>query len=163
MKKDQRFYARVHLWFEVGIFAKFLNGLAEIIGGLFLFFVQPETVRRIITLATFHELSEDPNDLIANYLMHVARNFSVHVKIFGTIFLFSHGLIKILLVVALWRRKLWAYPLAIAVFSLFIIYQMYQYTLVHAPELIVLTIADVFVIILTWLEFKRLKIEINPA
>ncbi|SYZ74614.1 conserved membrane hypothetical protein [Candidatus Zixiibacteriota bacterium] len=159
----RRFYAKTHFWFQAGIFIKFLNGLLEIIGGLFLLFVQPETMRRIIRMMTFHELSEDPNDLVANYLMRVAGNFSIHAKIFGTIFLLSHGLIKIFLVVSLWKRRLWAYPVAIIVFGLFAIYQIYQYAVGHAIELVVLTVADIFIIILTWVEYKRLKLQVKTS
>ena len=157
MKNVQRLYPIAHRWFEIGIFVKGINGLLEIGGGIFLFFVRPETVRHIITVVTFHELSEDPNDIVANYLMNIARNFSIHTKFFGTIYLLSHGLIKIFLVVSLWKRKLWAYPSAMIVFSLFIMYQMYRYTVSHSVELIILTILDIIIIILTWLEFKRLK------
>ena len=157
IKNVQRLYAIEHKWFEVGILLKGINGLLEVGGGIFLFFVRPETVRYIITAVTFHELSEDPSDIVANYLMTIARNFSIHAKFFGTIYLLSHGLIKIFLVVSLWKRKLWAYPLAMVVFSLFIVYQVYRYTVSHSVELIILTILDMIIIILTWLEFKRLK------
>ena len=157
IKNVQRLYKVAHRWFEVGILLKGVNGLLEVGGGVFLFFVRPETVRHIITAVTFQELSEDPNDIVANYLMNIARNFSIHTKVFGTIYLLSHGLIKIFLVVSLWKRKLWAYPSAMIVFSLFIMYQMYRYTVSHSAELIILTILDITIIILTWLEFKRLK------
>lgn len=163
LKNFRKWRAQIHLWFEVAIFAKFLNGVVELIGGTFLLTIRPETVRRIIDAATSHELQEDPTDLIANYLVHAARNFSFHTQIFGSVFLLSHGVIKILLVVCLWKRKLWAYPTAIVVFGLFCIYQLYRYSIVHAPELIVLTVVDLAIIILTWFEYGQHKAKLLKA
>jgi len=114
-------------------------------------------VRSIIAVVTYHELSEDPHDIVANYLMHTAQNLSISTHLFGVIYLLSHGIVKIFLIVSLWKRKLWAYPVAMSVFGIFIIYQMYRYTIVPAVELIILTALDVIIIILTWLEFKQLR------
>ncbi len=147
----------VHKGFEIGIFLKGVNGLLEIGFGIFLFFVSPEMARQIVATVTSHELSQDPHDVIANYLMNLAHNFSMGTRLFSIIYLLSHGLIKIFLALSLWKRKLWAYPLAMVIFSVFIGYQIYRYTFTRSAELIVLTVLDMIIIILTWLEFKRLK------
>ena len=60
-------------------------------------------------------------------------------------------------ILSLWRRKLWSYPSAIVFFILFIIYQMYRYTHHHSAWLILLSILDVIVVMLTWLEYGNLK------
>ncbi|MCX6765773.1 MAG: DUF2127 domain-containing protein [Candidatus Moranbacteria bacterium] len=153
-----KMYAKViHDTFRVGILLKGLNGILEIIGGILLFFIRPETLNYLVRLLTQNELSEDPKDLFANFLVHAARGFSVSSQIFGGLFLLSHGLIKIFLIAALFRKKLWAYPLAIAVFGIFIFYQMYRYSISHSAWLIVLTILDIFVVTLTYLEYQNLK------
>ena len=48
----------------------------------------------------------------------------------------GHRVIKILLVGALLKRKLWAYPLAGAVFAAFITYQLYRYNFTRSIGLI---------------------------
>jgi len=67
----------------------------------------------------------------------------------------SHGVIKAVLVYALLKDKLWAFPWAIGVFTAFGIYQIYRYVVQPSGWLIALTILDVIVIALTWLEWQR--------
>lgn len=147
----------VHDAFDIGISIKGIDGIFEIIGGILFIFASPDRVNKIIGVLTRHELSQDPNDIVANHLMNFAHNFSASAQFFGSFFLLSHGIIKVLLVAALWKGKHWAYPLAISVFSLFTVYQMYRYFLKPSPLLIILSVLDIFVIILTWFEYKRIK------
>ena len=42
------------------------------------------------------------------------------------------------------------------VFSLFVLYQQYRYAHTHSAALIVLSVLDGIIIILTWFEYKRL-------
>ena len=72
-------------------------------------------------------------------------------------YLLTHGLVKVILVVCLWMNKLWAYPLTIAVFGLFMLYQMARFTHTHSIALVLLTIFDGLIIYLTWMEFQRPK------
>ena len=66
----------------------------------------------------------------------------------------SHGAIKLVTVLLLARGKLWAYPLAIAVFSGFIVYQVHRYVLTPGIGLIVLSLLDLAVIALTVIEYR---------
>jgi uncharacterized membrane protein len=70
--------------------------------------------------------------------------------------LFIHGAIKVFLVVALLQRRLWAYPVAIAIFALFIFYQLYRFSLTNSIFLVILSIFDVLVIVLTYWEYQKL-------
>jgi uncharacterized membrane protein len=110
----------------------------------------------MVRVLTQHELSEDPHDLVARTLLHAAQQFSGDVKLFGALFLLSHGVVKIGLVAGLLLRRHWAYPAAIAVFLAFLVYQLYRYAHTHSVWLLVLSVLDVFVIALTWAEYRRL-------
>jgi uncharacterized membrane protein len=147
----------VQIAFDIGIFFKGLDGVLEIVGGLLLFAVGPQTVAGILTTLTQHELSEDPHDIIASHLDRLAQDFSASVQLFAAIYLLSHGVIKVVLVASLFRERLWAYPAAIVVFALFIVYQMYRYELAPSSAMLGLSALDVVVIALTWLEYRRLK------
>jgi uncharacterized membrane protein len=147
----------VHVLFDVGIIGKGIDGLLETIGGTLLLFVRPEQIGRVVRLLTQHELSEDPNDVIAGHLLHAAQHLSADVQIFGAIYLLTHGIIKVGLVAALLRRQFWAYPSAILAFLLFLVYQLYRYSHTHATWLLALSVVDVFVIVITWLEYRRLR------
>jgi uncharacterized membrane protein len=159
MMRLRAFFRRplVQLAFDIGIFFKGLDGILEIVGGLLLFVVRPETITGILISLTQHELSEDPHDRIASLLIRLTQGFSASAQVFAGVYLLSHGVIKVVLVVSLFREQLWAYPAAIGVFALFIAYQMYRYALEPSMTMIVLSVLDVIVIALTWLEYRRLQ------
>jgi uncharacterized membrane protein len=146
----------IHRIFDIGIILKGIDGLLEIVGGLLLIFIRPETINGIVAALTQYELVEDPQDLIANFILR-AIHLTSQSQIFGILFLLSHGIIKVFIVAGLLKNKLWAYPAGIVIFSGFGIYQLYRYFHTYSLGLLLLTILDVFVIILTWHEYKIVK------
>jgi uncharacterized membrane protein len=107
-------------------------------------------------LAVLHqELSEDPQDFVATHLVRASQYFAGSGKYFASLYLLSHGAIKLVLVVALLRNKLWAYPFMIVTLAVFVCYQMYRFALSHSVAMILLTLFDVVVILLTWLEYGK--------
>jgi uncharacterized membrane protein len=147
----------VHVLFVIGVLAKAVDGVLEVIGGLLLLFVEPSHLHRWLASLTQHELSEDPSDVVAHLLLGVSAHLTHRTRIFATIYLIAHGVVKIGLVAALLRRKLWAYPTAMVIFALFILYQLYRSAITGALWLIVLSAFDLIVIVLTWLEYRRLR------
>jgi uncharacterized membrane protein len=96
--------------FEVGIILKGLDGVLEVLGGLLLLMVSPATINRVVTSLTQHELSEDPHDILATHLLKTAHGLTGSAVLFGAVYLFAHGLVKVVLVAALLKNRLWAYP-----------------------------------------------------
>ena len=143
--------------FEIGIIAKGLNGLAELVGGLLLLFVTPSGIHHVIALLTQGELSEDPHDVIAHYLLHTANGLTGSAVLFGAIYLLTHGAVKVVLVIALLLNKIWAYPCLIVVLLIFIGYQLYRIALHPTAGMIALTIFDAVIVTLTWREYRRLR------
>lgn len=151
----------VHISFEIGLLLKGIHGLTEIVGGALMFFLTPNRLSTLTRFLTKHELSEDPRDMVANFLLNLSSSFSISTQHFAEFYLMSHGIIKCILILLLWRRKLWAYPLTIVSLILFIAYQIYRYTLTQSVFLILLTIFDAIMIALTYLEYKNLKTSTN--
>lgn len=149
----------IHKSFEIGILLKAIDGILEIIGGILLKFFSPAALNKLVVLLTQHELSEDPNDIISNMMIKMSANFSISTQNFGVFYLISHGLVKFILIIFLWKKNIWAYPLTIISLVLFIAYQIYRYTIDHSAFLIVLTIFDIIMIFLTYIEYKRMKGE----
>ena len=149
--------SKLHVAFEIGVILKGLNGLLELIGGILLLVFPPSAIQRFVIGLTHNELSRDPNDFVATHLRAAAEHLSVSAQLFAAIFLLSHGVIKVLLVYALLRRKLWAYPVAMGVFAAFGVYQIYRYMVAPSGWLIALTVLDAIVIALTWAEWHRPK------
>ncbi|MBI1729061.1 DUF2127 domain-containing protein [Candidatus Acetothermia bacterium] len=158
MSEDQnRRKTILHRAFEIGIFLKGFDGVLEILGGLLLLYLNPARMDALVQKLTQHELSEDPNDIFANFLLSLAQHFSVSGQIFASIYLLIHGVVKVGIIVALWQRVWWAYPIAILVFVLFGAYQIYQSIYHPGLFLIFLTLLDIAVIYLTWWEWQRHK------
>jgi uncharacterized membrane protein len=147
----------VHLLFDISVIAKGIDGVLEIVGGVLLFLISPTQLHHIARILTQHELSEDPHDMVANYLLHSSQGLSSGAMTFGAMYLLWHGVVKVGLVTTLLLKWRSAYPVAILAFLLFLVYQLYRYSHTDAPELLVLSVMDVVVIVLTWLEYKRLR------
>ena len=146
-----------HRAFDVGVGLKGLDGALEIIGGLLLLTIGPTHLSALVRQLTQHELSEDPHDLVAGYLVSLSRGLAAGGQLFGAMYLLTHGITKLALVAALLKRRLWAYPTAIGVFGLFAAYQVYRYTFTRSWYLIMLTFLDAVVIWLTWREYAKVK------
>lgn len=141
--------------FEIGIILKGLDGLLELVGGVLLLLVSPATINRFIAGLTQHELSEDPNDLIATHLLRLAHGLTGSAVRFAAAYLLLHGIVKVVLVGALLRNKLWAYPWMIGFLIVFIAYQLYRITLAPTAGLVALTVFDAFVAWLTLREYRK--------
>jgi uncharacterized membrane protein len=148
-----------HTAFKIGIFLKGLDGAAEIVGGVLLYLVPSSAISHALERATQHGLSEDPGDFIASHLLRLSKQFSASTQLFAAAYLLIHGVVKVALVWALYRRKLWAYPAAIAIFAAFAVYQMYRYFVSPSLAMIALTVLDAVIIVLTWIEYGRLRRE----
>ena len=119
---------RLHQAFEISVLLKGAHALIETIGGLALFFVANDFIMLLVRMATQQELSEDPADFIATHALHLALGFSIETQHFYALYLLSHGVVKLALVVGLLRGKLWAYPASLAVLAIFVAYQIYRFT-----------------------------------
>jgi uncharacterized membrane protein len=147
--------AALHEGFRVGIILKGLHALLETVGGIVLLNLSPQTLNRVVMKILTQDFSQDPNDFIVTHLHRAFERLADGGNHFASWYLLSHGGVKLCLVVALLLNKLWAYPWMIVMLSAFISYQMYRYTLTHSGFMILLTVFDLLVIILTWIEYRQ--------
>jgi uncharacterized membrane protein len=141
--------------FEISIILKGLDGILELFGGALLLAVSPATISQIVSRLTQHELSEDRGDYLATHLLRLSNGLTGAAVTFAAAYLLVHGIVKVVLVTALLRNKLWAYPWMIGFLLLFIGYQLYRIALQPTTWLIILTIFDAFVAWLTWREYTK--------
>ena len=80
-------------------------------------------------------------------------------SLWGALYLLVHGLVKVVLVWAVLRDRLWAYPWMIGFLVLFIGYQLYAMVVHFTWGLLLLTLLDVLVVWLTVREYRRLRRE----
>ncbi len=148
---------QIHEVFEISVVLKGIHAVAETVGGFLLLFVSKDFIIATILFLTHEELGEDPKDFIARSLVTAAHSLSFATTYFAALYLLSHGVIKLFLVVGLLRKKLWAYPGSMAVFALFILYQLYRYSHTHSAGLLWLTGLDGMIIFLTFHEYRYMK------
>jgi uncharacterized membrane protein len=147
----------LHVGFEISLIIKGIDGVMEILGGVLFLFINPARMNSLINFMTLHEISEDPKDYIANMLINLSHGFSSSLQTFIVIYLISHGLIKIILVLLLYMKNIWSYPASIGFLMVFIVYQIHRYLYSHSILMILLTLFDMIMIWLVLLEYKQVK------
>ena len=148
---------RLHRFFEITLLLKALFAAGEIVAAIGVYVVPLDTVADFVGVITSAELAKHPHDLVAAHLADWAQNLSVATKHFVAFYLLSHGVVKLWVIIGLMRERLWYYPVALVLFTFFIVYQLHRYTFTHSVSLLLLTVLDLVVIALTWHEYQYLR------
>lgn len=156
--------ARVLHWlFEMSLAIKAILTSAEALTGLGLLLTPNPLVARLRYFLTHYEIAENSNDTMAQWTQLAVSQFPVSTQNFYAYYLMFHGGLKVLMVVMLWMKILWAYPAAMVVLSGFVSYQLYEFIHTGSPMLLLLAVFDLFMIGLIWQEYKALKAKLTPA
>ena len=148
---------KIGLYFRLSVLGKGLVSALEILGGLIALFVPLTFFSNVLLSFTQGELIEDQSDFIATHLSQLALQFAIANVTFIAFYLLSRGIIKLLLVVALLKNQLWAYPSSLVVLGLFVAYQLYQIALTQSALVIALTIFDLIVMWFIWREWEVVR------
>lgn len=143
--------------FHAGITLKGIGGLLETIGGILLLFIPPASMSETVKFLFLQELAHNPDSIFSTHVLKLSSRLASADPTFASLYLLSHGIVKVALVICLWMNKLWAYPLTIFVFAAFCVYQIHRYTHTHSVTLILLTLFDLALIYLTWREYLEQK------
>lgn len=149
--------------FRISLYLKALDGTLEIIGGILLLFIKPEQINHFARWLTEGELSEDPHDFIANHILKTAHDLTGAGLVFGAIYLLSHGIAKVFLIIQVFRDRLWAYKALVVVIGMFVVYQVYRMIVKFSLSMLLLTIFDLVVIYLTQNEYRKHRIRIKKT
>ncbi|GBG97480.1 DUF2127 domain-containing protein [Lactococcus termiticola] len=144
--------------FNIILVFKSLFALFETLAGGALFFVSPGQINGAISWLTGGRVHEH---LIAHAMQHFGSGSLASVQLMAAAYLFIHGVVKLLTLVLLWKRVLWAYPLSILVFVGFIVYQTYELVSKHSMVMIFVIIVDILMIVLTWIEYQNMKVSLQ--
>ncbi len=150
-----------HIVFWIALVFKGIDGLLETAGGVFLLAVSAETMNTFAWKLLQPELAQDPNDWLANHLLSWIFHLSTDSKVFAVAYLLVHGIIKLVIVVAIWFSQLWAYWFAGIVFGLFVFYQMARFAATHSLAMVFLTAIDLIIIALLPPEHRRVRLHLE--
>ena len=141
--------------FDVGVLLKALFGFFEILGGILITVSGGRIINNFLIDMAMDEIARDPNDFLATHFINWSVGIYSDARFFAIFYLLIHGAINIFLAAALLRNKIWAYPWAVAGFGAFIFYQLYKYIHTHSSLILFLTIFDIFIVLVIYLEYKR--------
>jgi len=147
----------LHESFRAGITLKGIDGILEAVGGIVLWSIKPSDLNKIALKFLEIDLPFDRHEFITTHLYRATEHLADGGKHFASLYLLSHGLIKALLVTALWFDALWAYPVTMVVFGLFSVFQIHRFLHTHSVALLLITVFDVLIIWLTWREYRDQK------
>ena len=141
--------------YEIGIIIKGIDGLLELAGGILVLALNPAQIGSITHFLTQHELQQDPHDFIATHILRAGHHLAGGHNLFAAAFLLTHGLVKVVLVTCLLLNKLWAYPWALGILSLFLVYQAYVLIAKPGFGMAFLTVLDIIIIGLIYREWRQ--------
>lgn len=150
---------RIGLYFRISILIKGAISLAELLAGTALLFIPVSYFLDLLAHYAETELREDATSFIASHLLQLSHEAALISGTFLALYLLSRGLIKVVLIWAMLKHKLWAYPSSLVVLGLLVMYQIYEFILTHSYALVALTIFDLVVMYFIWREYQVLKFE----
>jgi uncharacterized membrane protein len=142
-----------HRLFRWGVILKGIDGLLEVGGGVLLFLLGPHGVSGVVAFLTQHELAEDPEDLVAGFLVRYTSHLGLATLHFTAVYLLAHGITKVGLAVGLLQERRGVFPVALAFLGLFLAYQVYRMLVGPSPALAVLIVVDAAILALIWREY----------
>ena len=159
MKKSLNKDNIINIGFYGGLIFKSVNALIEVIGGFIMIVLNHEWLNRLIKLIALPELIEDPRDIVMNYFITMGQTFSISTQHSVAAYMLLHGTTKLVVIWLLLKKKLWAYPFAVVVFALFIVYEMYSYIHSLSVLMLMMVIIDIAIVFMIILEYKHLKMS----
>lgn len=139
---------------NTGLTLKFANGVAELLLAVIFYFSNSTNINKIIKNILAPELLEDPKDLLLNFILRFFVNLSLSTKTIIIIYLILHGLIKIFIVLSLWKKKLRAYPTSIFLISSLIMIEILSVIYYKSVYQLIFIIVDIMILTFLSIEYR---------
>lgn len=161
MKKLRHQHRNALDWaYDIGVTVKGFDGVMELLTGLLLW-VAPGLLHGVLQLL-LGEAQERHTQLARFAAENIARidaDLTRSGLVVVIVFLIAHGVVKIALVIALFKQWRWAYPWAIAVLGMFLLYQVYVFVKHPAPIMALFSLLDALIVWLVYKEYRTLSRE----
>lgn len=153
----------VHWLFDAAVIVKGFDGVIEIALGAFIL-LHPGWIGAAAGSWSAELLERHPYSWLGEAVARWSDGLSDSTEHFASLYLVAHGVAKVFIAWGLWREKMWAFPTALLVFGLLILYQMVRFTHTHSLTLAVLIVLDLAVCYLIWREygFRREALRAAP-
>lgn len=153
----------IYEYFWVSVMLKGGISALEVVAGVAALLLRPEQLDTILYFFT-QELYENPGGFFAVYLLPLMHASSASFQIFAAAYLISRGVIKLGLVAALLKDKIWAYPLSLLILGMFVVFQAYEIVTRHSILITLVTLFDLVVIYYIYREYEVVRSRVTrPA
>ena len=115
-----------HNLFDIVVVLKGLNGLVEIASGATLLSIKAGTILEWVLWLTESEMLQDPHDYLASSLQKWALNFGHDAQVFAGLYLVTHGVIKLVLAILLYKERPWVFPLSLLLFTALVAFSLHH-------------------------------------
>ena len=139
--------------FHLGMWWRIIYGFLRIIIAVLLLQHVGTPVSDIFLKLMSHELIQDPNDRVIQMVNHLPYLVTYYLAFY---FMFW-GVMDIFMSILLLRHQLWAFPVAIYMIVVFIVYELFRFFHTHSLMLLAVIGMDVFIIWIIKREYKKLK------
>lgn len=141
-----------HVVFQVGLVAKGLDALAEIVGGALL--LMPAWVSHVVLRLSERELAKHPQLAIGHALERAGISV-LSVTVGGALYLIGHGLAKAILIYGALKEQIWGFVGLIGVLSIFALIEAAEFLVKHSLVMLSLAFFDTFIVVLIAREWRR--------
>lgn len=141
--------------FHLGMWWRIFYGFLRIIIAIFLLQHVGTPLSDIFLKLMSHEIIQDPNDRVIQMVHHLPYLVTYYLAFY---FMFW-GAIDIFMSILLLRHQLWAFPVAIYMIVVFIIYELFRFSHTHSLILLAVIVMDIFIIWIIRKEYQKLKKE----
>jgi uncharacterized membrane protein len=146
--------------FRIAIAIKGLDGALQLVAGLVLAMVPATVVTDLAHQLIARDVVSDLSDSLAGHLQNAVTQFADdNTRWFAIVYLLLHGVIKLVLVAALWHEIMPAYPIATVLLGAFVVYELVRGVNTHSVVLPIFAAIDIVIIVLVIREYQQLRRE----
>lgn len=154
--QEQRTDHTIYELFKWSILLKGAISVGEVLMGAVLLLIPAHYIISLVQGAGQRLAGHAENPLTHKIVAELIA-FSAGSALFVALYLLSRGIIKCGLVWALLKNKLWAYPAALVVLGLLLVYQGYEIAQKGSIFVIAISLFDIVVMYLIWREWTIVK------
>lgn len=146
--------------YDIGIAIKGVDGAVELVAGILLW-VAPGLLHALLQLllGEAQERHTQVARFVAENIARVDTDLTKSGLVVVILFLLLHGIVKLALVVALFRQWRLAYPWALAVLGAFLVYQVVVFVKHPTLAMAAFSLLDAVIIWLVYKEYAKLSRE----
>ena len=143
--------------FRLSMWWRIIYGVLRLLLGIALLKVIGKEFSDLMYTLMSHELSGRAGDFVLEHLYMLFEKHSLKVTYFVALYFIFWGLVEIVLSLCLLKKIRAAFPAAISLIVLFIVYSVFRYLHTHSLVLLSVIVIDLVILGIIYQEYRSLK------